>query len=86
MMRFGPIGAGAMALKMKPLLSVTNIGPQVRARIGKKGLSISKLAKLIGMQQPHLSRLLAGPCNPTASKLIALASALECRVDDLLAP
>jgi transcriptional regulator with XRE-family HTH domain len=62
-----------------------NIGPRVRELAAARGKTLAAVARAAGIKPQNLNRLLAGERpDPRASTLIALASALRCRVDDLL--
>jgi transcriptional regulator with XRE-family HTH domain len=66
-------------------LDAANIGPRVRERADKLNMTLAAVARAAGIKPQNLNRLLAGERpDPRASTLIALASALRCRVDDLL--
>lgn len=71
---------------LKPKLSPSNIGPQVRARCADLGFTLTALAEKIDVHLPSLHRMITKGENAKSDTLIALASALNCKVDDLLLP
>jgi antitoxin component HigA of HigAB toxin-antitoxin module len=57
----------------------------VRHRINQRGLSISALAKLIGMQQSNLSEMLSGKRGWSKTAIRGLCAHLNIRADRFLA-
>ena len=60
------------------------IADNVRARRKKMDMTASDLAKKAGISQTMMSFIENGGKNPSVKTLIALATALECKVDDLV--
>jgi transcriptional regulator with XRE-family HTH domain len=59
-------------------------GRELRAMRLKQGLSQQVLAERCGSNYPYISELERGLKVPTLTMILRLASALECRVSDLV--
>jgi transcriptional regulator with XRE-family HTH domain len=59
-------------------------GKQLRAMRLKRGLSQQTVAERCGSNYPYISELERGLKVPTLTMILRLASALECRVRDLV--
>jgi len=59
-------------------------GQQLRAMRLKRGLSQQTVAERCGSNYPYISELERGLKVPTLTMILRLASALECRVRDLV--
>jgi len=59
-------------------------GQQLRAMRLKRGLSQKTVAERCGSNYPYISELERGLKVPTLTMILRLASALECRVRDLV--
>ncbi len=59
-------------------------GQQLRAMRLKRGLSQQTVAERCGSNYPYISELERGLKMPTLTMILRLASALECRVRDLV--
>lgn len=51
----------------------------------EKGYSQEKLASIIGVSRPFISQMETGECSPSIQTAQALAKALDCTIDELLA-
>lgn len=60
------------------------IGNNIRAMIACRGIGQSDLAERVGITSAMLSRYIHGNSMPGLDKLYSLASALGCRVEELL--
>lgn len=60
------------------------IADNVRTRRKKMDMTAPELAKKAGVSQTMISFIENGRKNPSVKTLIALAKALECKVDDLV--
>lgn len=59
--------------------------PHIRKKVYSMGKSQTELARVIGISQAHLSRILNGEKgNPDLKTLEGLARAIGCKVQDLL--
>jgi transcriptional regulator with XRE-family HTH domain len=58
----------------------------LRVRMVERGLSIRDIADAAGINRPALYPLLRYEQAPTLDRMVALANALECEVQDLLRP
>ena len=65
-------------------MSSMTIADNVRVRRKKLDMTASELAKKAGISQTMMSFIENGGKNPSVKTLIALATALECKVDDLI--
>lgn len=64
---------------------VPRIGERIREKRCAEGLSQTRLALLVGMLRPNLSRIEAGKHTPTLESLERIADALHTSVAELLA-
>lgn len=51
----------------------------------EKGMSQEQLASIVGVSRPFISQLENGEHSPSIKTAVALAKALDCTVDELLA-
>jgi len=75
-----PYHRGARSSKEVP-----RIGERIREKRCAEGLSQTRLALLVGMLRPNLSRIEAGKHTPTLESLERIADALHTSVAELLA-
>jgi transcriptional regulator with XRE-family HTH domain len=59
------------------------LGDNVRARRLEKGLSQEELADLSGSHRNYIGGVERGERNPTATKLVGIATALNCPIASL---
>ena len=57
---------------------------QIRKYRKKRNLKQSELALLVGVDRTAVTRWESGEVNPRADRLLKIADALRCSVDDLL--
>lgn len=58
-------------------------GKKVESRMNQLGLSVTKLAKNVGVTRGYIAFIIKGDRSPTLSVIIKIAQALQCRVIDL---
>jgi XRE family aerobic/anaerobic benzoate catabolism transcriptional regulator len=61
-----------------------DLGRRLRSLRDEAGLSVSELARLAGLSRRHLTEIEAGRANPSATRLVELARALDREPADLL--
>ncbi|HVS19671.1 MAG TPA: helix-turn-helix domain-containing protein, partial [Planctomycetota bacterium] len=61
-----------------------DLGTRLRALREEAGLTVSELARLSELSRRHLTEIEAGRANPTATRLVDLARALDREPADLL--
>jgi len=71
-------------MKTKALLHLHRLGEQVRKRREDQNMSQQKLANQAKVHTNVVGRIERGLCNPTLLTLIAIATALDTTVDQLL--
>lgn len=59
-------------------------GGRVKTAREEQGLSQWKLAEMVGLDQPHISRLERGISGISTEKLVAIAKILRLSIDDLV--
>lgn len=59
------------------------LGERIRAARVRKGLTQSKLANMIGKDQPSLNRVERGKVNPTYVYLLEICEGLEINITEL---
>ena len=63
-----------------------DIGEQIVARMEEQGMTQADLARAMGVSRARVSQILRGNDNLTLKSIVAVAIALDCRVDMLLKP
>ena len=63
-----------------------NLADNMRALREARGLSQQQMAQIAGVPRPTWAHLESGAANPTMTVLVRVASALQVRVDELIAP
>jgi transcriptional regulator with XRE-family HTH domain len=78
------------ALKNDPKVKDKELAKSLGALIATKrkslGLTQAGLAELVGIEQESMSRIETGMVTPSLSRLLSLADALDCTIEDLLRP
>ncbi len=64
--------------------SLPGFGARLKELREKAGLSLSKLAALVGVNDSHIAHFQSGYAVPNVSQLVQLAAALGCTLDDLI--
>ena len=63
-----------------------DIGEQIVARMEERGMTQADLARAMGVSRARVSQILRGNDNLTLKSIVAVAIALDCRVEMLLQP
>ena len=63
-----------------------DIGEQIVARMEERGMTQADLARAMGVSRARVSQILRGNDNLTLKSIVAVAIALDCRVEMLLKP
>ena len=63
-----------------------DIGEQIVARMEERGMTQADLARAMGVSRARVSQILRGNDNLTLKSIVAVAIALDCRVEMLLNP
>ena len=64
--------------------ALKELGERIRMARIRKGLTQSKLANMIGKDQPSLNRVERGKVNPTYIYLLEICEGLEISINELL--
>lgn len=59
---------------------------RLEAEMNRRGMTKTELAKRAGLNRAYLSRIFADPPNVTMGTLVAIANALDLRLDILVVP
>ena len=65
-------------------ISGEHLGPRIREKRIKKGMTLQKLADAIGVQGNYISQMESGDKMPSLTTFICLANALDSTADELL--
>ena len=71
---------------MSPHNAADNLADNIKALRESRGLSQQQIAKAAGIPRATWTHLESGGANPTLAVLMKVASALQIRLDELLAP
>lgn len=63
-----------------------DVGEQIVARMEERGMTQADLARAMGVSRARVSQILRGNDNLTLKSIVAVAIALDCRVEMLLKP
>ena len=63
-----------------------DVGEQIVARMEERGMTQADLARAMGLSRARVSQILRGNDNLTLKSIVAVAIALDCRVEMLLKP
>ncbi len=72
--------------KMPTRTPIDHLADNIKAIRTARGLSQQQIAKVAGIPRATWTNLESGAANPTLTVLVKVASALEIRLDELLAP
>jgi len=72
--------------KVKEKELAKGLGVLIATKRKSLGLTQAGLAELVGIEQESMSRIETGMVTPSLSRLLSLADALDCTIEDLLRP
>lgn len=72
--------------KVKEQELAKSLGVLIATKRKSLGLTQAGLAELVGIEQESMSRIETGMVTPSLSRLLSLADALDCTIEDLLRP